>query len=182
MAFLGLLVSGCLLSPASIVRGSGPPEAQKEPVDAPIRGQLQFKSRKADFDGIGIGDEFDKRRYIVGHPDSPQRGIWQLETLPKSLTTAPGDVVLVCGGNGKVGQAATQIATAHGARVFGVERTREDYIGHASSPVRMIDASNENVAQVLRDLDTGCGAANQAERREAPAAIGRKIKAGGFSP
>jgi NADPH:quinone reductase len=33
-----------------------------------------------------------------------------------------GDVVLVLGANGKVGQATIQLATAAGARVFGVER------------------------------------------------------------
>ena len=43
-----------------------------------------------------------------------------------------GDVVLVLGANGKVGQAAIQIATAAGARVFGVERTPEAYRGHAT--------------------------------------------------
>ena len=42
--------------------------------------------------------------------------------LPKS-----GDVVLVLGANGKVGQAAIQIATMLGAKVFGVERTLEAY-------------------------------------------------------
>ena len=36
-----------------------------------------------------------------------------------------GDVVLVLGANGKVGQAAVQLATVAGARVFGVERAPE---------------------------------------------------------
>src|SRR5262245_27561509 len=40
-----------------------------------------------------------------------------------------GEVVLVFGGNGKVGQAAIQLATARGARVFAVERTREAHRG-----------------------------------------------------
>jgi NADPH:quinone reductase len=42
------------------------------------------------------------------------------------------DVVLVLGPNGKVGQAAIQIATAAGARVFGVTRTSAPYCGHAA--------------------------------------------------
>ncbi|HEY0526640.1 MAG TPA: zinc-binding alcohol dehydrogenase family protein [Stellaceae bacterium] len=71
----------------------------------------------------------------------------------------PGDVVLVLGGNGKVGQAAVQIATMAGAgRVFAVERTKQDYIGHASGPVEMIDASTQDIASHVRDLTGGHGA------------------------
>jgi NADPH2:quinone reductase len=80
------------------------------------------------------------------------------EGLRRAGLPKPGDVVLVCGGNGKVGQAATQIATMLGARVFGVERTRDAYLGHASTPVRMIDASGEDIAQVVRDETGGHGA------------------------
>ena len=68
------------------------------------------------------------------------------------------DVVLVAGGNGKVGQATIQIATALGARVFAVERKSEPYRGHASSAVRMIDASREAIAEVVRDETGGHGA------------------------
>ena len=42
-----------------------------------------------------------------------------------------GETVLVMGVNGKVGQAAVQIATWHGARVIGVVRRSEAYEGHA---------------------------------------------------
>jgi NADPH2:quinone reductase len=61
-----------------------------------------------------------------------------------------GDVVLVLGANGKVGQAATQIATMLGARVFGVEPKAEIYRGHATGPVRMINAASEDVAKAVR--------------------------------
>jgi NADPH2:quinone reductase len=80
------------------------------------------------------------------------------EGLRRAGMPKAGEVVLVCGGNGKVGQAATQIATMHGARVFGVERTKRGYTGHASIPVRMIDASAEDIAQVVRDETNGHGA------------------------
>ena len=50
------------------------------------------------------------------------------------------------GVNGKVGQAATQIATWHGARAIGVMRKAEPYGGHANSPVEVIDASATDVA------------------------------------
>jgi NADPH:quinone reductase-like Zn-dependent oxidoreductase len=42
------------------------------------------------------------------------------------------ETVLVMGVNGKVGQAAVQIASWHGARVIGVVRKSEPYEGHAS--------------------------------------------------
>lgn len=74
-------------------------------------------------------------------------------TLPKS-----GDVVLVLGANGKVGQAAIQISTMLGARVFGVERTREGYRGHASGPVRMIGAAEDDLAKVVSEETDGRGA------------------------
>ena len=69
-----------------------------------------------------------------------------------------GDVVLVLGGNGKVGQAAIQLATMWGARVFAVERTREEFGGHATAPVEMIDASATDIATYVRDKTDGHGA------------------------
>jgi hypothetical protein len=90
---LSLLAPGFIPAQLSTVRADEPPNAPKEAGEVRVRGQLQFKSRKVDFDGTSVGREGDPRRYIAGHPDSPQRGIWQFETLPKSLTTAPGDVV-----------------------------------------------------------------------------------------
>src|ERR1700691_6166823 len=50
-----------------------------------------------------------------------------------------GESVLVMGVNGKVGQAATQIATWRGARVVGVVRKNEPYEGHPNSKVEVID-------------------------------------------
>ena len=50
-------------------------------------------------------------------------------------------LVLVLGANGKVGQATVQLASAAGARVFGVARTQEPYRGHASSAVAMLASS-----------------------------------------
>jgi NADPH:quinone reductase-like Zn-dependent oxidoreductase len=73
--------------------------------------------------------------------------------LPK-----PGDAVLVMGVNGKVGQAAVQIASWHGARVLGVVRKAETYEGHASSNVDVIDASSTDIAARLRELTGGHGA------------------------
>ncbi|HSZ87936.1 MAG TPA: zinc-binding alcohol dehydrogenase family protein [Acetobacteraceae bacterium] len=69
----------------------------------------------------------------------------------------PGDVVLVTAVNGMVGQAAAQIAAMRGSRVFGVTRRAEAFV-HPHCPVFMIDASNADVATVLRDETDGHGA------------------------
>ncbi|HEY1927803.1 MAG TPA: zinc-binding alcohol dehydrogenase family protein [Caulobacteraceae bacterium] len=80
------------------------------------------------------------------------------EGLRRAGLPGPDDVVLVLGANGKVGQATTQIATMLGAKVFGVERQVEAYGGHASAPVRMIAAEEEDLARVVRDETDGHGA------------------------
>jgi NADPH2:quinone reductase len=68
------------------------------------------------------------------------------------------DTVLVMGLNGKVGQAAVQIASWKGARVIGVVRKNEAYEGHTNSPVEVIDASAVDVAGRVRELTGGDGA------------------------
>lgn len=73
--------------------------------------------------------------------------------MPKSHET-----VLVMGVNGKVGQAAAQIASWHGARVIGVVRKSEPYAGHVNGKVEMIDASVTDVAARVRELTDGKGA------------------------
>ncbi|WP_410712158.1 quinone oxidoreductase family protein [Bradyrhizobium sp. BEA-2-5] len=73
--------------------------------------------------------------------------------VPKS-----GETVLVMGVNGKVGQAAVQIATWQGARVIGVVRRTEAYEGHSNTPVEVIDASAVDVATRVRELTGGKGA------------------------
>jgi NADPH:quinone reductase-like Zn-dependent oxidoreductase len=57
-----------------------------------------------------------------------------------------------------VGQAATQIATWHGARVIGVTRKAEAYEGHSNSKVDVIDASSADIPTRLRELNNGKGA------------------------
>jgi NADPH:quinone reductase len=73
--------------------------------------------------------------------------------LPK-----PDETVLVMGVNGKVGQAAVQIATWRGAGVIGVVRKSEPYEGHANAKVDVIDASSTDVAARVRELTGGHGA------------------------
>jgi NADPH:quinone reductase len=68
------------------------------------------------------------------------------------------DVMLVLGANGKVGQAAIQLATAAGARVFGVERRPAPYRGHATGEVTILGASEGDIAERVRDATKGHGA------------------------
>jgi NADPH2:quinone reductase len=69
-----------------------------------------------------------------------------------------GETVLIMGVTGKVGQAAAQIATWHGARVIGVTRKAEVYEGHSNSKVDVIDASASDIPTRLRELNDGKGA------------------------
>jgi len=73
--------------------------------------------------------------------------------LPKA-----GETVLILGLNGKVGQAAAQIASWRGARVIGVVRRNEPYAGHANGPVEVISASGTDVPARVRELTGGKGA------------------------
>ena len=82
-----------------------------------------------------------------------------MEGLRRAGMPNAGETVLVMGVNGKVGQAATQIASWHGARVIGVVRRAEPYEGHANSQVEVIDASaTTDVAARVRELTGGTGA------------------------
>lgn len=69
-----------------------------------------------------------------------------------------GETVLILGLNGKVGQAAAQIASWQGARVIGAVRRDEPYVGHAHGEVTVIDSSATDVAARVRELTDGKGA------------------------
>jgi NADPH2:quinone reductase len=81
-----------------------------------------------------------------------------MEGFRRARIPMAGETVLVMGVNGKVGQAAVQIASWHGARVVGVVRKAEAYEGHANSKVEVIDASSTDVAARVRELTAGHGA------------------------
>ncbi len=69
-----------------------------------------------------------------------------------------GETVLIMGINGKVGQAAAQIAAWKGARVLGVARRAEPFAGTACAPVDVIDSSSIDVPARVRELSDGKGA------------------------
>ena len=81
-----------------------------------------------------------------------------MEGFRRAGMPKPGETVLVMGVNGKVGQAATQIATWQGARVIGVVRKHEPYDGHASAVVEVIDSSALDVAATVREMTGNKGA------------------------
>jgi NADPH2:quinone reductase len=81
-----------------------------------------------------------------------------LEGFRRAGMPRAGDVVLILGLNGKVGQAAAQIASWRGAQVIGVVRKAEPYAGHAQGAVELIDSSAEDVATRVRELTDGRGA------------------------
>jgi NADPH:quinone reductase-like Zn-dependent oxidoreductase len=81
-----------------------------------------------------------------------------IEGFRRAGMPAAQDTVLIMGLNGKVGQAATQLATWRGARVIGVLRKDEAYQGHANGPVEIINAASTDVAARVRELTGGKGA------------------------
>ncbi len=71
-----------------------------------------------------------------------------------------GQTIAVMGANGKVGQAAVQLAAQAGATVLAVQRgggADGAYAGFAAGPVQVIDATAEDVAARLRELTNGRG-------------------------
>ena len=88
-----------------------------------------------------------------------------MEGFRRAGMPKPGETVLVMGVNGKVGQAAVQIATWHGARAIGVVRKSEPYEGHSNSPVEVIDASATDVATRVRELTRRQGRRHRLQHR-----------------
>lgn len=84
--------------------------------------------------------------------------ITAFEGLREAGGVQPWDNVLVCGANGKVGQAAIQLATLAGANVFGVEYKPMEFLGHSSKPIEMFDSSSQDVAALFREKTGGRGA------------------------
>ncbi|TPL43543.1 zinc-binding alcohol dehydrogenase family protein [Mesorhizobium sp. B2-4-6] len=80
------------------------------------------------------------------------------EGLRRAGLPAAGETVMILGLNGKVGQAAAQIASWRGARVIGVVRREEPYAGHANGPVEVIAANTTDVSAKVRELTGGKGA------------------------
>jgi NADPH:quinone reductase len=81
-----------------------------------------------------------------------------IEGFRRSGMPKAGETVVIMGVNGKVGQAAVQLATWQGAEVIGVVRKDESYEGHANAPIEIINSATTNVAKRVRELTDGRGA------------------------
>lgn len=51
----------------------------------PLRGKIDFWSRRGQIEGTNVGREFDYRKYIGGDPSSSQRAIWDYASVPARL-------------------------------------------------------------------------------------------------
>ena len=78
-----------------------------------------------------------------------------IEGFRRSGMPTPGEHVLILGVNGKVGQAAAQLATWKGASVIGVVRKDEPYEGHANATVEIINSATTDVAKRVGELTDG---------------------------
>jgi NADPH2:quinone reductase len=79
--------------------------------------------------------------------------------MMQGANVSAGETVVVFGANGKVGEAAIQIATAKGASVIGFERSRNDYLGHTNSPVDIVNLEKEpDIHKAIMDRTDGKGA------------------------
>ena len=103
---------------------------------------LREKPRALDFDAAGS----------VGVPFVTAYEGWRRAGLPQR-----GQVAVVFGANGKVGQAAVQLAAMAGAKVVAVQRSAV-LQGHAATAVEVVDARADDIAERVRAAAGGRGA------------------------
>jgi NADPH:quinone reductase-like Zn-dependent oxidoreductase len=82
------------------------------------------------------------------------------EGFRRSGLPMPGQAVVVMGANGKVGQAAVQIASMNGANVIAVQRSEkyETFSYGSVHTVNSKDSSPDEIAQKILQLSSGKGA------------------------
>lgn len=54
----------------------------------PLRGKIDFKSRKEDYTGVNVGREFEYRKYIAGAATTSERALWKFDSIPANLAAA----------------------------------------------------------------------------------------------
>ena len=79
------------------------------------------------------------------------------EGFRRSGMPQAGQTVMVMGANGKVGQAAVQLAAQSGARVLAVQRGAGPHPGFACRPVETIDATTGDAGDTALDRTDGRG-------------------------
>jgi NADPH2:quinone reductase len=80
------------------------------------------------------------------------------EGLRRANLRGTGQTVIVFGANGKVGQAAVQLATRAGATVIGVDRAAHAYAGHSARPVQFFEGTRTDLGAALQEATGGQGA------------------------
>lgn len=80
------------------------------------------------------------------------------EGLRRAQLRGVGQTVVVFGANGKVGQAAVQLASRAGATVIGVDRGVGQYVGHSTQPVQLLDGTRPDLGAALLEATGGRGA------------------------
>ena len=77
----------------------------------------------------------------------------------EGASISSGETVVVFGANGKVGEASIQIASAAGARIIAVERAKDHYNGHSTSPVEVLNLQKTgDLKSEILDRTDGRGA------------------------
>lgn len=79
------------------------------------------------------------------------------EGLRRAGLAGEGQTVAVFGANGKVGQAAVQLATRAGARVIAIERGAQAYQGHSSQAVLSLDGTRTDLGEAVAAATEGRG-------------------------
>ena len=79
------------------------------------------------------------------------------EGFRRSGMPSAGQNVLVLGANGRVGQAAVQLAAMHGAHVLAVQRRAGPLPGWTPQGVEVVDASTGSLGARVRELTDGRG-------------------------
>jgi NADPH:quinone reductase-like Zn-dependent oxidoreductase len=80
------------------------------------------------------------------------------EGLRRANLRGTGQTVVVFGANGKVGQAAVQLASRAGAKVIGVDRAALAYMGHSVGPVHFVEGTRADHVAALHEATGGRGA------------------------
>jgi len=80
------------------------------------------------------------------------------EGLRRADLRGTGQTVIVFGANGKVGQAAVQLASRAGAKVIGVDRSAHAYLGHSVAPVPFLEGTRADLVAALQEATGGRGA------------------------
>jgi NADPH:quinone reductase len=82
--------------------------------------------------------------------------ITAFEGLRRAGLLGQGQTLAIFGANGKVGQAAIQLASRAGAQVIGIDRAPA-FVGHGNGPVTYLDGQHADLAAAVLEASGGRG-------------------------